>query len=129
MRFAYTILFVPDVRRTLEFYARAFGLTTRFCAEDGTYAELETGPVALAFAQEDFAERGRGLPARPTRPGEAPPAFEVALVTEDVAGAYDRAVAAGAVAVAAPAEKPWGQTVAYVRDGDGALVELATPMG
>jgi hypothetical protein len=25
--------------------------------------------------------------------------------------------------------KPWGQTVAYLRDINGVLVELATPMG
>ena len=35
------------------------------------------------------------------------------------------AVAAGAVAVAPPAHKPWGQTVSYVRDLSGVLVELA----
>jgi lactoylglutathione lyase len=29
----------------------------------------------------------------------------------------------------APTKKPWGQTVAYVRDLDGHLVELCTPMG
>ncbi len=129
MRYAYTILFVPDVARTLEFYGRAFGLKTRFAAEGGSYGELDTGTVALSFAQEDFANEGRALTARPTRPDDPPPAFEVALVTDDVAAAYEDAVGAGAVAVHAPVEKPWGQTVAYVRDCDGALVELASPMG
>ncbi len=38
-------------------------------------------------------------------------------------------VAAGAVAVAPPAHKPWGQTVSYVRDLNGVLVEIATEVG
>ena len=29
----------------------------------------------------------------------------------------------------APVTKPWGQTVAYVRDGDGVLVELCSAFG
>jgi lactoylglutathione lyase len=40
-----------------------------------------------------------------------------------------RAVAAGAQLVREPVEKPWGQTVAYVRDPNGTLVELGEPVG
>ena len=50
--------------------------------------------------------------------------MEIALVTEDVHAAFGSALAAGAVEVAEPKAKPWGQTVAYVRDLDGALVEI-----
>jgi uncharacterized glyoxalase superfamily protein PhnB len=49
-------------------------------------------------------------------------------VTSDVEKAFARAVAAGALAIAEPAPKPWGQTVAYVRDDSGFLVELCTPI-
>jgi len=45
-----------------------------------------------------------------------------------VAGAFARAVAAGATALQPPQAKPWGQTVAYVRAPDGTLVELCTPI-
>jgi uncharacterized glyoxalase superfamily protein PhnB len=41
--------------------------------------------------------------------------------------AYRRAVEAGAEAVSEPEEKPWGQQTAYVRDPDGALIEIASP--
>ena len=54
---------------------------------------------------------------------------EVAFTTGDVAAAYDKALAAGAKSVSKPEQKPWGQTVAYVRDNNGFLVELCTPMG
>jgi uncharacterized glyoxalase superfamily protein PhnB len=55
-------------------------------------------------------------------------AVEVALVTPDVQAAYERAVKAGALPARPPKQKPWGQTVAYVRDRDGVLVELCTPI-
>ena len=130
MHFAYTILYVPDVASSIDFYARAFGLTARFVAESGEYGELDTGATTLAFAREDFAARGRnGLDAQPLRPAADPPPFEVAFTCDDVAAAYERALAAGASPIAGPKVKPWGQTVAYVRDGDGAIVELCTPVG
>jgi len=129
MRFAYTILYVTDVARSIAFYESAFGLTTRFVADGGEYGELDTGPTTLGFAQEDFAAGGRGgLRARPLRPADDPPPCEVAFACDDVAAAYDRALAAGATAITEPTQKPWGQTVAYVRDGDGAIVELCTPV-
>ena len=61
---------------------------------------------------------------------EAPPYnVELALVFDDVAAAFEHAVRTGATALKAPALKPWGQTVAYVRDPFGTLVELASPLG
>ena len=45
-------------------------------------------------------------------------------MTDDVQGAFDRAITEGAEAVSPPQTKPWGQDVAYVRDPDGNLVEL-----
>ena len=41
----------PDVAQAVAFYERAFGLTRRFVHESGTYAEMETGATALAFAR------------------------------------------------------------------------------
>ena len=68
-------------------------------------------------------------PFHRTRPGEVPPGMEIALVTDDVAAAFEKAVAAGALPLMPPKEKPWGQVVGYVRDLNGALVELCSPMG
>jgi uncharacterized glyoxalase superfamily protein PhnB len=48
-------------------------------------------------------------------------------VTDDVGGAYERAVQEGAEPVTGPETRPWGQDVAYVRDADGNLIELASP--
>ncbi|XXF75349.1 VOC family protein [Myxococcaceae bacterium GXIMD 01537] len=127
MKLGYVILYVPDVPASVAFYEKAFGLQRRFLHESGTYAEMETGTTALAFASEALA-KDNGLTVRFHRPKEDAAAVEVALVTPDVQGAYARAVGAGAVAAQPPKQKPWGQTVAYVRDLDGVLVELCTPM-
>ena len=123
MRFGYTIIYVRDVPASLGFYERAFGLERRLLHESGQYAELETGSTALAFAAHDLAaDSVREL-------AKADPAgFEVCLVDEDVEGTYKRAVKAGAEGVSEPEEKPWGQRTAYVRDPDGTLIEIASPM-
>jgi catechol 2,3-dioxygenase-like lactoylglutathione lyase family enzyme len=128
MRLGYIILYVPDVQAAVGFYERAFGLVCRFVSPEGEYAELETGGTALAFVREGFIA-GQGLIFTPQRAAEPPAGIEVALVTDDVPAAVDRARDAGAEVVKRPAEKPWGQTVAYVRDLNGMLVELCTPMG
>jgi uncharacterized glyoxalase superfamily protein PhnB len=53
---------------------------------------------------------------------------EIAFLTEDVNAAFHIALEAGATSVAEPITKPWGQTVAYVRDRDGMLVEIGSQM-
>ena len=127
MKLGYVIHYVPDVAATVAFYEAAFGVPARLVHPSGVWAELDTGATALAFAAEALVE-GDGARFTRTRPEALPPGMEVAFVTEDVAAAFDRAVAAGAEPLAPPAAKPWGQTVAYVRDVNGALVELCTPM-
>jgi uncharacterized glyoxalase superfamily protein PhnB len=116
--------YVPDVETTIAFYERAFGMERKMIVEGGGYGEL-LGPPPLGFASEAQAESLVGSFAK-QRPGAPPAACELGFVVDDVAAAFDRAIAAGAVAVAKPAKKPWGQIVAYVRDCDGALVEICT---
>jgi catechol 2,3-dioxygenase-like lactoylglutathione lyase family enzyme len=120
----FCIRYVPDVEKTIAFYERAFGMERKMIVEGGGYGELK-GPPPLGFASEAQAESLVGAFA-PARPGAKPQAGELGFVVDDVAAAFDRAIAAGAVAVAKPAKKPWGQIVAYVRDCDGALVEICT---
>ena len=129
MKFGYTIVYVPDVAASLAFFNQAFGLTTRFLHESGDYGELETGATALAFASQTLGHTN--LPGGHVAAHESakPLGFEVALVMSDVAAAHAAAMQAGAAELSPPAEKPWGQTVSYVRCPDGIVVELCTPMG
>lgn len=127
MKLAYTMLYVKDVPRSVAFYEDAFGLSRRFVHEAGMYAEMDTGETTLAFAANGLAKSNLPCGFRENNPSAPPAGFEVAFNTGDVQAAYDRALAAGAFAVAAPAAKPWGQIVAFVRDKDGIVVELCTP--
>jgi lactoylglutathione lyase len=127
MRFGYTILYVRDVPASLRFYERAFGQRRRFVHESGQYAELDTGTTALAFASLDLAASNLPEEVRPAAAAESAPTFEVCFVSEQVGRAFARAVGHGAEPVTAPHSKPWGQDVAYVRDPDGILVEIASP--
>lgn len=56
MQFAYTIIYVPDVAASLDFFERAFGFNRKFLHESGTYGELETGATTLAFAAHELAD-------------------------------------------------------------------------
>jgi uncharacterized glyoxalase superfamily protein PhnB len=128
-RLGWVIVYVPDVAEAIAFYERAFGLGRRFVAESGDYAELDTGATVLGFASERLGEGNfDGGVQRPDRDGR-PFNVELALVFDDVAAAYEHAVAAGCVSLAATAHKPHGQDVAYVRDPFGTLVEIASPLG
>lgn len=129
MQLGYTIVYVGDVPATLAFYERAFGLSRKFLDESGNYGELDTGPVTLAFSQDDFAHGLTGVDHLGNTAGGPAGGFELVLLTDDVAAAVEAARAAGAAVVRPPAAMPWGQTMAYVRDLNGVLVELATPVG
>lgn len=127
MKLGYTIIYVADVPKTVAFYEAAFGLTCRFIHDSALYAEMETGATALAFAGDEAAEMA-GLAIVPNRRDAAAAGWEICLVTDDIATAYAQAVKQGAAPVVPPTAKPWGQTVSYVRDLNGCLVEIATPV-
>jgi lactoylglutathione lyase len=126
----YVILYVKDVSASLAFYEKAFGLSRRFFHEDNgkAYGELETGATRLAFAGLENAREHLKQEVVAAALDKAPLGVEIALVTADVPGLFARAIKAGATAVSEPTAKPWGQTVAYLRDNAGHLVELCTPL-
>jgi lactoylglutathione lyase len=124
MKFGYAIVYVPDVRKAMDFYEAAFGLRARFLHDSGQYGEMDTGGTALAFADETFVSTSHSF--RPNRNGEPAAGFEIALVAPDVPAAFTRACSSGATAVLEPETKPWGQVVSYVRDLNGVLVEICS---
>jgi lactoylglutathione lyase len=128
MKFAYTIVYVPDVAVSLAFFERAFGFRRRFLHESGSYGELDTGETTLAFAAHSLGEMHfpDGYIAASASP--KPLGMELAFVTENVGEAHVDAVTAGAESISAPAPKPWGQIVSWLRCPDGTLVELCSPM-
>ena len=102
MKFGYTIVYVPSVTQVLAFYKEAFGFETRFLHDSEQYGELATGATVLAFASHAMGDMNLGGLYQRTDPNAAPLGVELAFVTDDVAGAYARAVAAGASPIKGP---------------------------
>ncbi len=128
MLLGWVIVYVDDPPAVREFYMSAFGLQGGFVAPSGTYAELNTGTTKLAFAAYSLGEQNFPGGVRSATADHQPFNVELALVADDVDGAYARAIEAGCLSLAEPADKPQGQRVAYVRDPFGTLLELATPL-
>lgn len=126
MKLGYVIMYVKDIQETVLFYEKAFGLKRRFIHESGTYAEMETGSTALAFVDEKFIKDSYSF--RLNRSFEEAPGIEISLVAEDVVEQFKRAIQAGATSLVKPEQKPWGQTVSYVRDNNGCLVEICSSL-
>lgn len=124
MHLGYIIIYVEDIPTTVSFYEKAFGLKLRFVHESNQYAEMETGQTTLAFANENFAMNSHSF--RLNRRNEQAAGAEIAFVVENVEEHFKRAVDSGASEVAKPVQKPWGQTVSYVRDNNGFIVEICS---
>lgn len=128
IKFSYTILYVKDVIQAVTFYERAFGLKQSFVHESNDYAEMETGSTTLAFATNELAQSNLPQGFLKNSRSSPPAGIEIGFVADDVSTAFDNAVAVGAIPVVEPKVKPWGQTVAYVRDLDGILIEICSQM-
>lgn len=131
MKFGYTFIWVEDVEGTVGFYEQAFGLERSFVTDNGElglYAEMETGETKLAIT--DIREARVLFPGGfyENDPSLPPSAFQLSFVTEDVEATYERALGAGATGIAEPSAQPWGQTIARVRDPNGVLVSIASPL-
>ncbi len=127
MKYGYTILYEDDVLKTVGFYEKALGLKKLFVHESNAYAEMETGNTRLAFTSKDMAKES-GLDFGQLGNVSSPPPFELALVTDDVESAFKLAIANGALDLKKPVQKPWGQLVGYVKDCNGFLVEICSPL-
>lgn len=128
MKLGYTLFYVDDVEKTMNFYVSAFGLEKGFLHESKQYGEMLTGETKIGFVHHDTAG-SHGFEYEKSNPTGKPFAFEIGFLTKDVDASYKKALSSGAVAVSAPKTKPWGQVVAYVRDCNGFLVEICSPMG
>lgn len=121
----YVILWCENLEVAIRFYTQALGFAEK--ARHGDYVELDTGPTTLSLVARRFVRDELHLEVPPLGPENA----EVAVVVarEVVTDTFDRAVAAGATTIQPPHEQPWGQLVSYLRDPDGHLLELCSPVG
>ncbi|PWA42166.1 dessication-induced 1VOC superfamily protein [Artemisia annua] len=125
--FAYTVVYVKDVAKSVEFYGKAFGASVRRLDDSHRWGELESGQTTIAFTPvhqretDDITGEVQEQTSKSRRNQ-----LEVCFAYEDVDAAYKRAVANGAEDVSKPEEKEWGQKVGYVRDIDGIVVRMGS---
>ena len=131
MKFGYVIVYVEDVLSTLDFYEKAFGLERGMVYEENNivdYAELKSGETTIGFASHSLGAMNLQDKYLKITPKENPVGLELVFVDDDVAIATKKAVENGAELIAEPIEKPWGQTVSYVRALEGTLICICSPM-
>lgn len=128
IQFAYTILYVQDVTKSIAFYEKAYGFTKKFVTPDSSYGEVVTGQTTLSFATKTLAKSNLKEGLTESNLQNKPFEIEIGFTTDNVEATVKSATEAGAIIVAEPKTKPWGQVVANVRDLDGFLVEICTPV-
>ncbi|MEM0991561.1 MAG: VOC family protein [Bacteroidota bacterium] len=128
IKFAYTILYVQDVTKAVHFYEQAFGFTKKFITPENDYGEVVSGETTLAFASVELAKSNLSRGFQESSLKEKVFGIELGFTTNEVEKTVEAAVQAGAALLEAAKTKAWGQTVAYVRDLDGFLIEICTPM-
>ncbi len=129
IKFAYTIFYVSDVTETILFYEKAFSFERKFIAETNDYGELVTGDTTLSFASTALANENLSKGFIESDAKNKPFAMEIGFTTHDVEKTMDHAIKAGAILVEKAKTKPWGQVVGYLKDTNGFLIEICTPMG
>lgn len=128
MQFGYTIQYVKDVKATLQFYSNAFGFQEKFCTPEGDYGELISGETTIAFASLQLGESNFKKGFQAVCPTEKPMGIELVFVSEHIEADFQKALEMGAVEFEPLKLKPWGQRVGYLRDLNGCLIEICTPV-
>ncbi len=127
MKYAYTIFYVDNVEETIQFYEKAFGFNRKFVTPENDYGELISGETTIAFASVELGNSNfkKGFEKITTTKTIG---MEMAFVTEDIEKDFQKAVDAGAIEFEPIKQKPWGQKVGYVKDINGILIEICTPV-
>ncbi len=128
MKYGYTIIYVKNVVETIEFYEKAFGFQRKFITPENDYGELLSGETTISFASFELGKSNFKKGFAPIKSGDKPMGIEIVLVTEEIETDFQKAIAAGAILYEPIVEKPWGQKVGYLRDNNGLLIEVCTPI-
>ena len=129
MRFYGVRLLVDQFDTCFRFYRDVLGLTPVWGEEGGRYAEFKAGDGAsLALFKRDLMAEAVGT-------GDLPPDARaqdraaIILQVDDLEDTVSKLQAKGASLVTEPKDYPaWTIRAAHLRDPDGNLIELFTPL-
>ncbi len=128
MHLSYVRLLADRFAETFRFYRDTLGFEVLWGDEDNVYAEFRVSPATrLAMADRRIMAEVPGVSTRVR--GEGPEGcmlvFEVADVDARAAELKER----GVRFIADPVDRPaWGVRTAHLRDPEGNLVEINTPL-
>jgi len=128
INYAYTILYVEDVPKTIAFYQEAFGFEQKMLTPEKDYGEISSGSTTLAFANMKLGNSNFKKGFRKSDPNEKPFGIELAFTTSEVEKVMANAIGKGATLLESTVTKPWGQKVGYLRDVNGFILEICTPI-
>ncbi len=128
IQYAYTILYVKDVEKTVEFYHKAFGFEQKLLTPEKDYGEVASGSTTLAFASIELGKMNFKEGFIESKLEQQALGIELAFTSEKVDETMKHAIANGASLLEPSTTKPWGQEVGYLRDINGFLLEICTPI-
>ncbi len=128
MRYGYTIIYVEDVKETINFYQKAFRFQLKFLTPENDYGELNSGETTISFASIELGNSNFKKGFKKTSLLEKPFGVELAFITKNIEVDFKKAIEMGAVELEPLTQKPWGQKVGYLRDNNGFLIEICTPI-
>jgi len=128
MKYGYTIFYVENVEETITFYEKAFGFSRKFVTPENDYGELLSGETTISFASLELGTSNFSKGYSPLSTDQKPIGMEMAFVSENIEADFQQAIDAGATIYEDIKEKPWGQKVGYLRDNNGILIEVCTPV-
>lgn len=128
IQYAYTILYVKDVPKTIAFYNKAFGFEQKLLTPENDYGEIVSGSTTLAFANLELGKSNFTKGFVESDLDKQPFGIEIAFTTSNVEKLIDQSVRNGATLLEPIIVKPWGQKVGYIRDINGFIIEICTPI-
>lgn len=128
IQFSYTILYVKDVAKTIEFYKTVLGFEQKMLTPENDYGELKSGTTTIAFANIELGNSNFKKGFIESDIANKPFGIELAFTTLDVEGTMEKAIKNGAVLLEDAVTKPWGQKVGYLKDLNGFILEICSPI-
>ncbi|HIP37147.1 MAG TPA: VOC family protein [Crocinitomix sp.] len=128
MKYTYTILYVENVLETIKFYELAFGFQRKFITPEKDYGELSSGETTISFASIELGNMNFKNGFQKSSSLNKPFGIELAFTTDNIEVDFEKAKKAGAIEIGKIVTKPWGQKVGYLKDNNGFIIEICTPI-
>jgi lactoylglutathione lyase len=109
VKYTYTILYVSNVSKSIEFYENAFGFQKKFITPENDYGELTTGETTISFASVQLANSNLKKGFLESDLSSKPFGIELGFTTEDVFLLIEKSANAGAIIVEAPKKNRGGK--------------------